>query len=225
MLLTFVAATPFEIAPLIAHLENNFEAKSEFIFTKGKLEVHFLITGIGMTATAYSLGKYLAHQPSNLLINLGIAGAYNKDLKIGEVVNIISDRFGDLGAEDADGSFLDMEALGLQKANDFPFQNSVLYNLESATNDFLPKANSLTVNKVNGHKAHIEQVKKQYSVDIESMEGAAFFYACLVEKKSFLQIRSISNYVESRNKDNWNIPLAIDKLNEVAISMLSNFIV
>jgi futalosine hydrolase len=28
-----------------------------------------------------------------------------------------------------------------------------------------------------------------------------------------LQIRSISNYVELRNKENWNIPLAINNLN------------
>jgi hypothetical protein len=30
----------------------------------------------------------------------------------------------------------------------------------------------------------------------------------------------VSNYVEPRNKNNWDIPLAIETLNKVAIEML-----
>ena len=37
------------------------------------------------------------------------------------------------------------------------------------------------------------------------MEGAAFFYVCLKEKVNFFQIRAISNFVEKRNKKNWEI--------------------
>ena len=54
------------------------------------------------------------------------------------------------------------------------------------------------------------------------MEGAAFFYVCLQEKIPFLQIRSISNYVEKRNKSNWNIPLAIDNLNVVLLDIINS---
>ncbi len=57
------------------------------------------------------------------------------------------------------------------------------------------------------------------------MEGAAFFYACLMTQAPFLQIRAISNYVEPRNKDNWNIPLAIDRLNEVLAQMVNGLAV
>ena len=46
------------------------------------------------------------------------------------------------------------------------------------------------------------------------MEGAAFFYICSGEKIPFLALRSISNRVEPRNKNNWNIPLALDNLSE-----------
>jgi futalosine hydrolase len=45
------------------------------------------------------------------------------------------------------------------------------------------------------------------------MEGAAFSYVCLQEGVKFVQIRSISNYVEEREEANWDIPLAIKNLN------------
>ena len=40
---------------------------------------------------------------------------------------------------------------------------------------------------------------------IESMEGAALHYVCLMEKIPFLQIRSISNYIGERDKKKWNM--------------------
>jgi len=52
------------------------------------------------------------------------------------------------------------------------------------------------------------------------MEGAAFFYACFMERLPCLQIRAVSNYIEDRNKDRWNIPLAIGNLNKIALKII-----
>src|ERR1700739_4574487 len=52
-----------------------------------------LITGVGMVATAYSLGKHLATNQYDLAINLGIAGSFDRDIALGEPVEIIEDRF------------------------------------------------------------------------------------------------------------------------------------
>jgi futalosine hydrolase len=49
------------------------------------------------------------------------------------------------------------------------------------------------------------------------MEGIAFHYACKQAKIPFLQIRAISNYVTPRNKSEWEIPLAIQNLNQYLI--------
>ena len=57
---------------------------------------------------------------------------------------------------------------------------------------------------------------------LESMEGAAFFYACEEYKLPCLQIRAVSNYVEKRNRANWDIPLAIKNLNNFAIEMIKS---
>jgi futalosine hydrolase len=53
------------------------------------------------------------------------------------------------------------------------------------------------------------------------MEGAAFFYACLLAEVSFVEVRSISNYVEKRNRDNWKMTEAITNLNAVLQGMIA----
>jgi len=54
------------------------------------------------------------------------------------------------------------------------------------------------------------------------MEGAAFFYACLLEGITCTQIRTISNKVEKRNKDNWDIPLAVKNLCSTGLQLINS---
>jgi futalosine hydrolase len=56
------------------------------------------------------------------------------------------------------------------------------------------------------------------------MEGAAFFYACQQVNARCIQIRAVSNYVEKRNRDNWQIGLAIKNLNTFAIDLIDAII-
>jgi futalosine hydrolase len=78
----------------------------------------------------------------------------------------------------------------------------------------LKKVSAITVNTTHGCKKSIDLFKNKFNADIETMEGAAFFYVCLNEGVKFFQIRTISNFVEERNEANWNIPLAIKNLNQ-----------
>jgi futalosine hydrolase len=52
------------------------------------------------------------------------------------------------------------------------------------------------------------------------MNGAAFFYTCLMEKVPFLQIRAVSYFIEIRKVDNWNHPLAISNLTATVLDIL-----
>jgi futalosine hydrolase len=54
------------------------------------------------------------------------------------------------------------------------------------------------------------------------MEGAAFMFACDQERIPYLQVRAVSNLVEKRNRDRWNIPLAIENLNKKIIEFLDS---
>ena len=220
MKILIVAATSFEIAPLVRYLETHFTKYDDFQYQKGQLGVSVLIAGVGMSQTAYSLTKALCTTTYHLAINAGIAGAFRRKLEIGDVVQVVSEQFGDLGTEEADGSFSSVHEMGLIEPNQPPFKNGVLENAESSPYEFLPKCKGLTTNKVHGFLPEINKIQEKFGADIETMEGAAFFYVCLMENTPFLEIRSISNFVEERNKENWNISIAIENLNKVLIEII-----
>ena len=198
-----VAATEAEIAPTLAQF--NLSGNS-FIETE-KFDV--LITGVGMVATAFALGQKL-QQNYSLVLNVGIAGSFDKHISLGQVVNIVNDTFAELGAEDHE-DFISLPQLGFGENS---FKNNTLY----ATG--LKTVSGITVNKVHGNAKSIEQTIKRYQPATESMEGAAVFYACQKLNISALQIRSISNYVEPRNRANWQIGLAVKNLNDWLINFI-----
>lgn len=197
--------------------------------TEGRLHHHgvdFSITGIGGTATAYHLTKKIAPSGYDLAIQLGVCGSFDDKLPKGSVVCIAEERFADLGAEDGD-QFLDAFEIGLLEADKFPFRQTALINptsIESATLHALPRVRGISVNRVHGHEATIMQAVKKFQPQVESMEGAAFFYCCLMESQPFLEIRSVSNIVKRRNKSEWDLSLAISRLNETAIALISELL-
>jgi futalosine hydrolase len=219
MKILIVSATEFEILPLVNYLKKTYKNRDNTRFFSKEVDIHILVTGVGTVHTTFALASFLAQKPFDLVVNLGIAGAFNRKLKLGDVLQVVSDRFADVGVEDADGEFTDIFEMELIDWNERPYINGKLYPT-NAENKFLPQASSITVNKVHGTSQSIEKIAKKYPADLESMEGAAFFYCCLQHKVDCLQIRSISNYVEPRNKDNWNIGLAIENLNKIGIEMI-----
>jgi len=209
MKILIVAATRAELAGLIS--SNNLP-DGNFITTHG---FDVLVTGVGMTATAFALGQRLS-AIYELVINLGIAGCYDRQIPLGSILNVVSDEFSELGAESKE-DFLTIDELGFGKS----LYHSK-YNRSDATLTNLPKVKGITVNKVHGNKESITAITQRLNPVTESMEGAAVFYSCSLLNIDCLQIRSISNYVEERNRDNWKIGLAIKQLNDWAIEFLTN---
>ena len=72
----------------------------------------------------------------------------------------------------------------------------------------------ITVNTIHGNTRNIEKIRLQCDPDTESMEGAAFFYACLSAGVQGVQVRSVSNFVEERDKSRWDVDLALKNLNK-----------
>lgn len=179
-----------------------------------KLDLSFLITGAGMVATAFAMGKHLAQNQYDLAINLGIAGSFDRNIPLGEVVEITEDTFAELGAED-DEAFITIDQLG--------FGESVFtstYGLPASLH--IKKATAITVNTVHGNEASIQKLNNRIHAQIESMEGAAFFYACKQTGVPAVQIRAVSNFVEKRNRDAWEIGLAVKNLNRFAVELVSS---
>ncbi|MGF1924140.1 MAG: futalosine hydrolase [Bacteroidia bacterium] len=203
-----VAATLEELAPLYSH----------FGWQPAKLVEHLdfdlLITGVGMTATAFEIGRQLSDR-YDLVLNVGIAGSFDRTIPLGTVVNVTHDTFAELGAEDGE-NFIGIDQLGYGKGS---YQSS--FKLTNKLVNELPLVKGITVNTVHGNSRSIEKVLARLDVQTESMEGAAVYYACEQMNIPTLQVRSISNYVERRNRAHWEIGLAIKNLNDWLISFLN----
>jgi futalosine hydrolase len=186
-------------------------------------ETDLLITGVGSMATAWSLKQWITlNEKPDLAINAGLAGSFNDRINIGDVVMPVSDCFADAGVEDGE-NFLTLSESGLISANDFPYKDGLLYTdtrYNEKMKSILKPVRAITVNTATGSETTKGKLLKKFNPDIETMEGATFFYICSRENIPFLALRAISNKVEPRDKNNWNIDLALNNLSEKLIDVL-----
>ncbi len=211
-----VAATEFEVKPLLDYLKITDISQGVNLSGNSDIahKIGVLITGVGMVNTALMMGRYV-NASFDLILNVGVCGAFDRKLELGQLVQINRDKLSELGAEDGD-RFLTYDELGLP--GDYIFNQ----NLESNFHAFeqLAQVNGITVNKVHGDEKSIAKVVKLFDPEVESMEGAAFYASCKDFVKNYTQIRAISNYVEKRNKSKWQMPLAIGNLNDFLIRFI-----
>jgi futalosine hydrolase len=215
MNILITSATYFEVNQTINYLDKHWHKMEEGTWKSENHEIHLLVTGVGVFNTLYELKNRLNQFSYSLIIQVGIGGSYQKNKPLGKVYYIATERFGDIGMEEKDGSFTSIFDTPLIDKNSFPFKEGLLLNPEATLTKFLPLAHGITLNTVTGTQCKAEKIIQKYpDVEIENMEGASFFYVCLKENIPFMSIRSISNYVEDRNKDNWKMVEAIESLNK-----------
>jgi futalosine hydrolase len=186
------AATEMELAAVRSRLKN-------------ADNVTLAVTGVGMMSTACTLSPLLAQGRYDVVVNVGIAGTFSSRLTLGQVVLVERECIDGYGVESAESVvkiFSDSE-IACPYVNDFPALQPY------------PKVSGLTVNLLTENPVRVATRKKQYGVDIETMEGAAFFYVCLHRQVKFLQLRGISNVVGVRDKSRWKIADALQNLAEV----------
>lgn len=216
MKILVVSSTLKEVEPFLDFLENPQQINENF-FKKDFLnnEIFVFISGVGCYSMIYGLSKILFNYNFDLVINIGIAGAYNRNFHIGEVVFVLCEQIGDLGI-DQDGVFVSLFQTDLVSANSKPFENGVLVNPNKFLYEIMPnirRVNGLTVNTVTGQQNNSSRLAASFNVDIETMEGAGFFYVCLMENAKFVELRAISNYVGSRKENQWYIFDATQSVN------------
>lgn len=216
-MLLITAATKYEVEPLTNGL-----SIEQGVITPLKPGVSLLITGVGSAPTAFYLTKALANMPNLTIVNIGVAGAYAKDIELGSIVIVKRDTFADYGADDK-GSFISQFDLGIADPNAFPFQNGWMHwehqDLFGIANKY-QGVTGVTLAKSSGSEGLINQLIERYSPQIETMECASVFYTCLQMNVPFVCIRSISNWVEPRNKERWNMPLAIANLYSATVEFI-----
>ena len=223
MRILVVAATAPEIEPLSAGLRRREGGPAHVApYARGGHDVDLLTTGIGMVATAAWCSRLLALQRYDVALNIGLCGSFDPALMPGRVVHVVSDRLAEMGAEDG-AAFLTMEEMQLPGADGFPFAAGRLVNPAPPSNAAiagLDDVDGITVNTVHGDERSIAAAVARFNPQVESMEGAAFMYACLIHHVPFAQVRAVSNVVERRNRGAWRIAEALEALGKTALAIV-----
>ena len=208
-----VSATVTEITPFLEYykVKNGMPANSA---------TDILITGIGLAATTYSLMKQLHIKRPDIIIQAGIGGCFDTAISLGSVLAIKQEAIADQGVIEH-GKLKTLFNLKLAAQNQYPFSKGWLINKSEVLKKVkLKKVTGVSVNEITTSKQKVKLYKEIFNPVVESMEGAALHYVCVMEKIPFLQIRSVSNYVGERNKKNWKIKESIINLNKELISLL-----
>jgi futalosine hydrolase len=223
MKILFVSATCFELYQFFENLQQEKGNKGPIFHYKWyDIEIDLIVTGLGMTFTTYFLTRALSLNKYDLVINAGIAGSFRDEISIGTVVNVKTEQFCEFGIEEPDRIKTVFEA-GFVDPNEFPFTDGKLVNPHQFDGIDLPVVSGVTGNISHGDPKTIDKIKREFDPDIESMEVAAVFYVCLFEKIPFLEIRAISNYVELRDTEKWDIPGTLENLTDELFRFLRQY--
>jgi len=205
-----IAATAKEIEPFFEYYRN----------TKRTQNIDILITGIGLTAATYRLLKQLQLKRPDMVIQAGVAGCFDRKIPLGTVVAVKKETI-------ADQSVIELKKLKtlfdlkLVPHDEFPFSKGWLENNNQVLKKLkLKKVNGISVNEITTSRQRVRFYEESFQPAIESMEGAALHYTCLMEKIPFIQLRSISNYIAERDKTKWDMKKSIVNLNEALIHLV-----
>jgi futalosine hydrolase len=197
------------------------ELKEDIFKQCNKHTINFFYTGVGILSSAVHLTQYALQQKPALIIQAGIAGSFDTNLHLGEIVAVKKECLGDTGVQEM-GEWKDIFDMGFKQPEELPFSNKYLVNewLHQYNMLRLPEVTGVTINQISTNAGIIKMLQTKYGAQVESMEGASLHYVCTLFNIPFIQIRAISNYVGERDKSKWKIKEAIENLNTTASQLL-----
>jgi len=176
-----------------------------------------VVLGVGIldfsTNLSVLLSRFAVEGPFTHVILAGICGAYpGRGLNVGDVVRVESERVGDLGVVERNGSFTPWNnVLGAPVQ---VYESSPLRGVPASLGR-LKAVSGLTVNCCTGTSAMAAERVQNFDVDVESMEGAACFSICRAFGMPCLEIRAVSNLAADRDKSTWRIKEALEALQKI----------
>ncbi|MEY4530147.1 MAG: futalosine hydrolase [Deinococcota bacterium] len=167
-----------------------------------------IVSGIGAVNAALSTQAALLEQRADLVLSVGIAGAYpNSGLELTNVIVSSALVYAGFGVQNGSR----VEALGFPIAPDI-FQVLPVWNkaLDYARVARLEYGVITTLETVTTNNARAKAIEQQFSARAEAMEGAGVAQAALRFDLPCLELRSISNLVGDRK--NWQLQAALGTL-------------
>lgn len=164
----------------------------------------YLATGAGPVSAAAALSWFLGEQTVRSIVGIGIAGLLvGSSCRRQDVLRIVRESFPEHGAESPRGEVVSLDFPGLQErdfAMDCPAD--LLH---------LPTAVAITVGLASG-TARTALRRRATGADLESMEGASWAFIASRWNIPCAEVRSISNLAGFRDRGDWDIPGALERL-------------
>lgn len=174
--------------------------------------LHFICTGVGLLHATGTIMQAAQQIKPALMLQIGIAGSFNKQVPLGNSFLIQKDAVADEGVWEQHNFIHTSEMSFCQQP--LWFENSSA----ASTQPQFPVHHSVTVNTITTE--HIAALADKYQQPLETMEGAALHWAGNQLNIPYFQVRGVSNYVGERNKANWKFQEAITNSNEMAYDLL-----
>ena len=179
------------------------------------------VCGVGMLDFAVNLSALLAGRESACVIPVGICGACRgRGLAVGDVVRVGSEVVGDMGVQEADGSFTHWSNMAAGAARYAGNECGEMAGILPEPLCRLKSAAGLTVNCCTGTAGLSLDRQARFGVDVESMEGAALFAVSKRFGVPGFEFRAVSNIVTDRDPSAWRIPEAMAALKREVMDKL-----
>lgn len=196
-------------------------------------DVDLVESGLGAVNTAHALTRGLEAKHPEMVLQVGIAGAYaGSNLQVGDLAVAADEVYGDLGVVTPDG-WRPADEIGIPVAqvggmplyNRFPADEVLgrraLDILRKSKTVHVERGPFVTVQACSGTSAiGAERRRRVPGALCESMEGAAAAHVCALYGVRFVEVRGISNAVEDRDLSRWDLPLANGRAQDAALCLL-----
>lgn len=179
----------------------------------------WIAAGLGPVNTALGLTRDLERVLPTAVLQMGIGGGFvPAGLSPGDVVVATEEIYGDLGVITPTG-WHGAEMIGIPlvpgdppRFNRFPLEPEL--TLAAAKACSARSGPFLTQSLCTGSALLAGELWSRWGALCENMEGAAAAHVCTVYQVPFVEIRGISNLVEDRNRESWQIGRAIGAATE-----------
>ncbi len=232
MSIALIAPTPVESKELRREIRP--EPKADLkVVSEGELyenSIIFTHCGVGKVNAAHSTTLVLENYDIELLVLLGVGGAYSyPGARIGDLVIAESENYGEEGVLTKEG-WRSMELTGFpllkderKYYNNFPVDQELAQFAIEITRDAgfnVRSGNFVTVSQCSGTREIGEILKKRFNGICENTEGAAVAHICALYRIPMIEIRGISNIIEDRDFKKWNIEIAASNCNRAVIELV-----
>jgi futalosine hydrolase len=220
-----LAATPQEIVLLEHALGTSTRRKTVALeYTEGTLgnqPVVICAGGIGKINAAAATAILIERCQPHLVINTGCAGAYlASGLSVGDLAVASDECLGDEGVLTPEG-WQDLRYMALPTVihGNRLYHNGIPLSRHPAEKamqlaDYcgvrLVRGRFITVSTCSGTRQRGDELVRRFHGICENMEGAAIAQVCLRCGIDCLEIRGISNLVDTRDMSTWDMPRAVE---------------